>query len=67
MLKKLLIGIGIIIIIPLFIALMLDNEYEVEKNIIIDQPITQVFSYIKLLIPMIPEDACFRTFSAPIL
>ncbi len=49
MLKKLLIAVGIIIVIPLFTALMLDNEYEVERSITIERPVKSVFSYIKYL------------------
>lgn len=47
--KKVLIGIGILIVIPLVVALFVKKEYAVEKEIVIDKPKAEVFEYIKLL------------------
>ena len=49
MLKKILIVIAALIILPLSIALSLDNEYEVERSVIIQRSAESVFSYIRQL------------------
>jgi hypothetical protein len=41
--------VAIVIIIPLLIALFINKDYEVEKEIVINKPKQQVFEYIKLL------------------
>jgi len=46
-LKKILIGIGIIIAIPLVIALFTKKEYSVERQVTINKPQAEVFEYIK--------------------
>lgn len=48
-LKKILIVVGILIAIPLIVALFVKKEYAVEKEIVINKPKTEVFEYIKLL------------------
>lgn len=48
-LKKVLIGIGVIIAIPLIVALFIPKEYAVEREIIINKPKAEVFDYIKYL------------------
>jgi hypothetical protein len=48
-LKKILIGLSVLIILPLIIALFIKKDYEVERSIIIQQPKTTVFNYIKYL------------------
>ena len=48
-LKKILIVLGIIIAIPLAIAIFLKKEYIVERDVIINQPKQVVFDYIKFL------------------
>ena len=47
--KKLVIAFLISITIPLVIAIFLEKEYSVEREIVINKPITEVFNYIKLL------------------
>lgn len=49
MLKKLLIVIATIIAIPLIMAIFVQDSYEVEREIIINQPKVVVFDYVKLL------------------
>ena len=49
MLKKLLIVIATIIAIPLIVAIFVQDSYEVEREIIINQPKVVVFDYVKLL------------------
>ncbi|WP_244270376.1 SRPBCC family protein [Christiangramia echinicola] len=48
-LKKILIVLVVIIAIPLILALFVPKSYEVERNIIIDQPKQEVFNYVKYL------------------
>lgn len=48
-LKKILIIIGIIVAIPLVVALFVKKDYAVEREIIINKPKQEVFDYIKLL------------------
>jgi len=48
-LKKILIVVGILIAIPLFVALFVKKDYAVEKEIVINKPKTEIFEYIKLL------------------
>ena len=48
-LKKILIVVGILIAIPLIVALFVKKDYSVEKEIVINKPKTEVFEYIKLL------------------
>lgn len=47
--KKILIGLAILIAIPLITALFVKKEYAVEREIIINKPIAEVFDYIKYL------------------
>ncbi len=49
MLKKLLIVIATIIAIPLIVAIFVQDSYEVEREVIINQPNMVVFNYVKLL------------------
>lgn len=48
-LKKVLIVLGILIAIPLIIALFVEKDYAVEREIVINKPNSEVFDYIKLL------------------
>ncbi|MBK7097870.1 MAG: SRPBCC family protein [Sphingobacteriales bacterium] len=48
-LKRILIVVGILIAIPLIVALFVKKEYAVEKKIIINKPKAEVFEYIKFL------------------
>lgn len=48
-LKNALLVLGIIIAIPLIVALFVKKEYAVEKEIIINKPKAEVFEYIKYL------------------
>ncbi|MBK7099818.1 MAG: SRPBCC family protein [Sphingobacteriales bacterium] len=48
-LKKILIVVGILIAIPLIVALFVKKEYAVERKIVINKPKTEVFEYIKFL------------------
>jgi len=48
-LKKIGIIIGIIVAIPLLIALFINKNYAVEREILINKPKEEVFNYIKLL------------------
>lgn len=48
-LKKILAVLVVIIAIPLILALFIPKSYEVERNIIIDQPKQEVFNYVKYL------------------
>jgi hypothetical protein len=48
-LKKILLGIAIVIAIPFIIALFLPKGYAVEREITINKPKQEVFDYIKLL------------------
>jgi hypothetical protein len=41
--------IGLLIAIPLIAALFIDNEFSVERQIIIEQPVDMVFDYVKYL------------------
>lgn len=47
--KKILIGLAIIIAIPFIIAIFVAKEYAVEREISISKPKTEVFNYIKYL------------------
>ena len=49
LLKKILKVAGIIIAIPLVIAIFLKKDYAVERSITIHKPVNEVFAYIKLL------------------
>lgn len=49
LLKKILIIVAIIVAIPLIVALFVEKEYTVEREIVINKPKTEVFEYIKLL------------------
>jgi len=49
LLTKILIVIGILIAIPLIIALFVKKEYTVERDITINKPKTEVFDYVKYL------------------
>lgn len=48
-LKRILIVVGILIAIPLIVALFVKKEYAVEKEIVINKPKAEVFEYIKFL------------------
>lgn len=48
-LKKILIGLGILIAIPLIVALFMSSDYSVKREITINQPKQVVFDYIKYL------------------
>ena len=47
--KKFLIGLAILIAIPLIVALFVKSNYDVQREILIDQPNQVVFDYIKYL------------------
>jgi uncharacterized protein YndB with AHSA1/START domain len=47
--KKVLIGLGVLIAIPLIVAIFVDKDYAVEREITINKPKQEVFDYIKLL------------------
>ena len=49
LLKKIILVIVAIILIFLVIALFVDRNYSVERNVIIDKPIAEVFNYVKYL------------------
>ncbi len=49
MLKKIIIALVVLISIPLLVALFVKKEYVVERDIIIERPVTEVFSYLKYL------------------
>ena len=49
MLRKILIGIVILIAIPFIAALFIDKDYAVEREIVISRPKSEVFEYIKYL------------------
>lgn len=48
-LKKVLIGLAILIAIPLIVALFLNGEYKIVREITINKPKQDVFNYIKFL------------------
>lgn len=48
-LKKVLLGVVVIIAIPLIVALFVKKEYAVEREIVINKPKQEVFNYIKFL------------------
>jgi hypothetical protein len=48
-LKKILIALAIIVAIPLIIALFVEKDFAVEREIIINKPSQQVFDYLKIL------------------
>ncbi|MBN2348633.1 MAG: SRPBCC family protein [Bacteroidales bacterium] len=48
-LKIVLIGLGILIAIPLIIALFVKKDYHVEREITINKPLQEVFNYVKYL------------------
>lgn len=47
--KKVLMGLGVLIAIPFIVALFVENDYAVEREIAINKPKQEVFDYIKLL------------------
>ncbi len=47
--KRVLIGLAIVIAIPLVVALLVKQKYDVERQITIDKPNQEVFDYIKHL------------------
>lgn len=49
MIKKILIGIGVVLLIPFVIALFVKKEYSVEREIVIQKPKAEVFEYLKYL------------------
>lgn len=49
LLKKILLAVVIIIAIPLIVALFTKKDYEVERQIVIEQPKEEVFDYVKYL------------------
>jgi len=48
-LKRVLIALAIIIAIPLVVALFVNNDYTIEREVVINKPKPDVFNYIKLL------------------
>jgi uncharacterized protein YndB with AHSA1/START domain len=48
-LKTILIAVGVLIAIPLIVALFVKKDYEVEREITIDKPKEEVFDYVKFL------------------
>jgi len=48
-LKTILIAVGILIAVPLIVALFAKKDYEVEREITIDKPKEEVFDYVKFL------------------
>jgi hypothetical protein len=48
-LKKVLLGLAVIIAIPLIAALFLEKTYHVEREVVINKPVSVVFSYVKQL------------------
>jgi len=48
-LKTVLIAVGILIVVPLIVALFVKTDYEVEREITIDKPKEEVFYYVKFL------------------
>jgi hypothetical protein len=49
LLKKILIGLGILIAIPLIAALFMEKDFAITRNIVIHQPKQVVFDYLKLI------------------
>ncbi|MGI2169746.1 SRPBCC family protein [Shewanella sp. MF05960] len=49
MLKKILLGLAVIIAIPFIAALFIKTDYSVTRTVTIDKPVTEVFDYIKHL------------------
>ena len=49
LLKKTLLVLGVIIAIPLFVALFMPTDYFVKRDIVINKPQSEVFNYIKYL------------------
>lgn len=49
LLKKVLVALAILIIIPLVIALFVTNDYAAQRSIVISRPNSEVFNYIKYL------------------
>jgi len=49
MLKKFIIVLAIIVAIPFITALFIKKDYQVERVIVINQPVTEVFDYVKHL------------------
>ena len=48
-LKRVLIGLLVIVAVPLIAALFLDKTYHVEREVVISRPKDEVFAYVKLL------------------
>jgi hypothetical protein len=48
-LKKILIGLGILLCIPLILGLFMSSDYALEREIVINKPKQEVFDYIKYL------------------
>lgn len=48
-LKKILIVLAVIIAIPLIVALFVKKDYKVEREIVIQKPVQQVYDYLKYL------------------
>lgn len=48
-LKTILIAVGILIAVPLIVAIFVKKDYEVEREITIDKPKEEVFDYVKFL------------------
>lgn len=48
-LKKILIGLGILLCIPLILGLFMSSDYTLEREIVINKPKQEVFDYIKYL------------------
>lgn len=48
-LKNVLIALGVLIAIPLVAALFINNDYHVEREVVINKPKAEVFDYVKYL------------------
>ena len=49
MLKKILLGLAVLIAIPFIVALFIKTDYSVTRTVTIDKPVTEVFDYVKHL------------------
>jgi uncharacterized protein YndB with AHSA1/START domain len=49
MLKKILLGLGILLAIPFIGALFIAKDYQVEREVVINKPIAEVFAYVSSL------------------
>ncbi|WP_418358078.1 SRPBCC family protein [Shewanella basaltis] len=49
MLKKILLGLAVVIAIPFIVALFIKTDYSVMRTVTIDKPVSEVFDYVKHL------------------